>query len=321
MGSRRTGYVLCAVAAPLFALAGIVGTIAIQGGFPALGLAAFRTYGGAILLLPFVLLALRRFPRRSIIPIALYAAIGIVASQGMYFEAIGRMGVALPLVISYLAPLMVAVYQRLRLGERLPPYAYAAMVTAVGGVGIVVLTGSGGIGALPVEGLLLSLGVAITFAIQLILGARQPTEVGAFARAGASLAVASLMWLVLVPIWTLPFDVVDQSAELAGRIDAAVPVWASLVWLMVLGSAVPFALVLAGAVRIGAGAASMIAMIEPIAGTLLAWAVLGQALTGWQLAGIGIAVGGVAVVEQARIRRIRTVEMLEAVPLVGPEDR
>lgn len=297
----------------MFAMAGIVAAIAIQGGVAPLDVAAFRIYVGALLLLPFVLIALRAFHRRSIIPVVLYAAIGVVISQGAYFEAISRMDIALALVISYLAPLPVAAYERVHLGVRLPGYAYGAMVLAVGGVAIAVLAGSGGIGAVSTAGLALAFLCMITFAVQIVLATRMPREVGPLASAGSAIVVAALLWIPIAPLWTMPFDVVGDLVPLGGRFDVDVPVWMPLVWIALLGSALPFAIVIAGTQRIGAGAASMIGMIEPVSGSLIAWVLLGQALTPLQVIGIVATIGGVALVEQARIRRRRA----HAVALAG----
>lgn len=290
------------LAAPLFALAGIVAAVAIQGGVPPLDVAAFRVYAGALLLLPFVLLAIRSFRRRSIIPVVLYAAIGVVISQGAYFEAISRMDVALALVIVFLAPLPVAAYERIHLGVRLPGYAYGAMAVAVGGVATAVLAGSGGIGAVSPAGVVLAFLCMGTFAVQIILASRMPREVGPLASAGSAIVVAALLWIPIAPLWGMPFDLFGDLVPLGGRFDVDVPVWLPLAWIALLGSALPFAVVIAGTQRVGPGAASMIGMIEPVAGSLLAWLLLGQALTPLQILAIAATIGGVAVVEQARIR-------------------
>lgn len=318
MGSRRTGYLLCVIAAPLFAFAGIVGAIAIQGGIAPIEVAAFRSYAGALLLLPFVLLSIRAFRRRSIVPVVLYAAIGVVVSQGAYFEAIGRMDIALALVIVFVAPLPVAAYERIHLGVRLPGYAYAAMAVAIGGVATAVLAGSGGIGAVSPVGVALALLCMATFAVQIVLATRMPREVGPLASAGSAIVVAALLWIPIAPLWDMPFGVVGDLVPLGGRVDVDVPVWLPLVWIALLGSALPFAVVIAGTQRVGAGAASMIAMIEPVAGSLLAWVLLGQALAPLQVVGIAATVGGVAVVEQARIRLRRVPPVTSAADGVPP---
>ncbi len=321
MSHRTAGIVIVVFACTLFASTGVVARIAIDGGLDPTQVAAVRTYGGALLLLPFVLRAWRGFSRTMIVPITAYALIGVFASQGLYFEAISRMDIALALVISYIAPLPVALYQRLRLGERLPPWAYAAMVVAIGGLALSVLGGSG-VGELTALGLVLAFLCMATFAVMLILGPRQPTTMGPFARAGAPLLLAGVAWFVVCPVWTVPWGEMGTTVPLSGAFDLAVPLWATIAWVVVVGSAIAFAIILAGAVRVGAGTASMLGMTEPIVGALLAWVILGQALTAIQAAGIVITVVAVGVVEQARSRRIRRPEIPDPLaPLADPDPR
>ena len=79
--SYRTGAVLVIIACTFFALNGIVASIAIDGGLAPVSVAAVRTVGGALFLLPFVVIVWRRFTRAMLLPIVAYAAIGIFASH------------------------------------------------------------------------------------------------------------------------------------------------------------------------------------------------------------------------------------------------
>lgn len=320
MSHRTAGALIVVFACMLFASTGVVARIAIDGGLDPMQVAAVRTYGGALLLLPFVLRVWRSFSRSMIAPITAYAVIGVFASQGLYFEAISRMDVALALVISYIAPLPVALYQRLRLGERLPIWAYAAMVVAVGGLALAVLGGNG-VGDLTALGLVLAFLCMATFAVMLILGPRQPSQVGPLARAGAPLLLAGAAWFVVCPVWTVPWGEMGARVPLGGSLDVTVPLWATIAWVVLVGSALAFAIILAGTARVGAGTASMLGMTEPIVGALLAWVVLGQALTAPQVLGIVVTVAAVGVVERARARSIRAVEVPDALAPLADQPR
>lgn len=302
MTAYRTGALLVIVACAFFALNGIVARIAIDGGLPPATVAAVRTVGGALFLLPSVVLARRRFTRSMALPIVGYAAVGIFASQALYFQTLGYLDVALALVLSYIAPLPVAIYQHVRRGERLPRYAYLVMVVAVGGVALSVLGGSGGVGAVSAIGVAFGVATMITFAAMLLLSPRQPAELGPIVRAGAPMLVAGLLYLVLVPPWTFPFGTLGDAVPLDGRIHLDVPLWTTLIWVIVLGSVVPFVLVLAGNARVGSGAASMLGMTEPVVGSIAAWVILGQALAPLQVVGIVLTVGCLIAVERARLR-------------------
>ena len=84
MISRRTGYILVILGSALFACTGVLSKAAIDGGVAPLELAAFRSYGAGLILLPFFLLSVRRLSRRDLVPILLFALIGIVLAQGLY---------------------------------------------------------------------------------------------------------------------------------------------------------------------------------------------------------------------------------------------
>ena len=96
------------VAGVLWGLNGVFSRIAIDGGIEPLELGSWRAIAAALILLPFVLLNVRRIERSMLVPIALFGVIGIVASQGLFFESISRIDVALALVIVYTAPIPVA---------------------------------------------------------------------------------------------------------------------------------------------------------------------------------------------------------------------
>ena len=307
---------------PCSALNGIVARIAMDGGLAPVSVAAVRTVGGAIFLLPFVVIVWRRFTRSMILPVVAYAAVGIFASQGLYFQTLSYLDVALALVLSYLAPIPVAIYQHVRRGEKLPPYAYVVMVVAIGGVALSVLGDSGGIGAVSVIGVAFGIATMITFAAMILLSTTQPSELGPMARAGAPMLVAAVLYLIVVPPWTFPWGMLGDTVELAGRFHLEVPLWSTLIWVVVFGSVVPFALILAGNARVGSGAASMLGMWEPVVGSLAAWVILGQVLAPLQVLGIVITVVAVGIVEYARMRYVHGVDVPDVLaPLADGDPR
>lgn len=285
---------------------------AIDGGVTPIELAAVRSYGAALLLLPFLLPVIRRIRRADLVPLALFALIGIVFAQGFYYQAIARMDIAVALVIVYTGPLLVAAYQRAFHRERLPLVGYLAMCLAVGGVAVTVLGGAGGIGAISLIGVLFAVLTAFSFAGQAIFGARQPAALPPLARTGASMVIAALLWFPIAPVWSLPFGLAGEPTHLAGHIDASIPIGVAVGYAMVFGSVVPYAMLIAGFGRIGAGAGSMAGMAEPIVAPILAWFALGQRLSPLQIVGIALTVACVAIVERQRFRLRSADEVLVA---------
>lgn len=302
--TSRVGYLCVAAAAALWGFNGVFSRIAIDGGVGPLQLGAGRAFAAALVLLPFLLPHARRIERSMLLPIFLFGLFGIVLSQGLFFEAISRLDVALALVIVYTAPIPVAAYQRLRFAEVLPMKAYLGMLVAIVGVAMAVL-GGGGITSVDTAGLLFAFATAAAYAMQVILAARQPAALPPLARTGAAMLTASAIWMVIVPVWTLPFDVLRLPEELQGRIDIAVPVWFAVAWVVLLGTIVAYLLFLVGASRIGPGATSVVGMIEPILAAFVAWILLGQSLTAVEAAGIVLAIAAITYVERSRMSQHR----------------
>ena len=86
-----------------------------------------------------------------------------------------------------------------------------------------------------------------------------------------------------------------------GGVGVTAPAGGALLWIVVLGGAIPYVLLLAGSVRIGAGAMGVIEMTQPLIGAAAAWLVLGQALSPLQVAGILLSVSCLVVVERSRL--------------------
>ena len=109
----------------------------------------------------------------------------------------------------------------------------------------------------------------------------------------------------MVPPWTLPFDLLDETTSFDGRVGFSLPVWTAVVFVVVIGTVAVYGTWVAGTSLIGAGAASVVGMTEPMLGAIFAWVLLAQSLTAIQSIGIATTAGGIIVVEQARVRRLR----------------
>ena len=233
-----------------------------------------------------------------------FALAGFVASQGFYFQAISRVDIAVVLVIVFTAPLVVALYQRLVHDESLPHYAYGAMGVAVLGLALAVL-GSGNVGSISLVGVGLAVLTMIAYSVTVLIASRPKSNLPPLVRTGTGLGIAALVWLAMVPPWTLPFDLLSETTSFDGRIGFSLPVWTAVVFVVVVGTVAVYGTWVAGASLVGAGAASVVGMAEPMLGAIFAWSLLAQSLTAVQSVGIAMTAGGIIVVEQARVRRLR----------------
>jgi drug/metabolite transporter (DMT)-like permease len=301
------GYAMV-LASGLFAAGnGVFASLIIDAGVDPAALAATRIYGAALILVWLFLPHVRKLRRGHILPLALFGLIGLVLGQGAYFQAISNADVALVLVIIFTAPLVVAVYERIHLKEQLPLYAWLAILVSVGGVTLAIL-GEGGIPAISLVGFLFAFVAMIAYAVSVILAARLPTAFPPLARTGACMVVAAVIWAFVIPPWTLPFDKLGDTTTFDGRFGFSLPVWVAVLFVILIGSVGVYVTWVGGTSLVGAGASSMVGMVEPVAGALLAYGLLGQALAPTQALGVAIAVAGIVVVERARVRTARATE-------------
>ncbi len=301
------GYAMV-LASGLFAAGnGVFASLIIDAGVDPAALAAARIYGAALILVWLFLPHVRKLRRGHILPLALFGLIGLVLGQGAYFQAISNADVALVLVIIFTAPLVVAVYERIHLKEQLPLYAWLAILVSVGGVTLAIL-GEGGIPAISLVGFIFAFAAMIAYAVSVILAARLPTAFPPLARTGACMVVAAVIWAFVIPPWTLPFDKLGDTTTFDGRFGFSLPVWVAVLFVILIGSVGVYVTWVGGTSLVGAGASSMVGMVEPVAGALLAYGLLGQALAPTQALGVAIAVAGIVVVERARVRSARATE-------------
>ena len=301
------GYAMV-LASGLFAAGnGVFASLIIDAGVDPAALAATRIYGAALILIWLFLPHVRKLRRGHILPLALFGLIGLVLGQGAYFQAISNADVALVLVIIFTAPLVVAVYERIHLKEQLPLYAWLAILVSVGGVTLAIL-GEGGIPAISLVGFIFAFVAMIAYAVSVILAARLPTAFPPLARTGACMVVAAVIWAFVIPPWTLPFDKLGDTTTFDGRFGFSLPVWVAVLFVILIGSVGVYVTWVGGTSLVGAGASSMVGMVEPVAAALLAYGLLGQALAPTQALGIAIAVAGIVVVERARVRSARATE-------------
>jgi drug/metabolite transporter (DMT)-like permease len=78
------------------------------------------------------------------------------------------------------------------------------------------------------------------------------------------------------------------------------PVWALVLWVIVLGTIVPFSLVVGALRHISATRTGVTAMLEPVVATITAWAWLRESLSPVQLGGAAVVLVGIGLAQTAR---------------------
>ena len=73
-----------------------------------------------------------------------------------------------------------------------------------------------------------------------------------------------------------------------------------MVWMVVLGTIIPFALVVSALRHISATRTGITGMLEPVLAIVVAWAWLGETLNPLQLSGATVTLAGIAMAQTSR---------------------
>ncbi|HEX5449809.1 MAG TPA: DMT family transporter [Gaiellaceae bacterium] len=298
----RLGYAMAATAAVLWGVNGAVSKVILSTGLSSERLAQARSLGAAIGLVLFLLVTTPerlRLSRRELLYLAAFGIGGLAFVQWFYFLAIHRLAIGVALLIEYLAPLLVALWARLVYREHVRQRIWLALALAL--VGLTLIVNLFGGGTLSTAGILFALGGALAYTLYVLLaehavGDRDPVSLLAW-----GFLFASVFWALLVPWWSFPWHTFTADTSLHGHLASVHwPVWLLAEWMVVLGTIVPFFLLVSALRHLSATRVGIIAMLEPVAGALIAWVWLGETLDGVQLAGAGVVLAAIVLAQTAR---------------------
>src|SRR3954471_2995830 len=289
-------------AGTLFALNGVISKVILKSGLSSMRLTEVRCTG-ALVGLTLIVLATRpqalRTDRRELVRLMLFGVFGVALVQLFYFLAIRRLDIGVSLVIQYLGPLFVALFVRFVLKEQVRRRLWLALAAAIIGLTLVVDLWHGV--SLDGLGVLWSLASAVTFAGYMLMAEKAVGD-----RDGVSLLVfgfffASIFWAVAQPWWSFPFHVPARTVSLLGNLSEwHLPVWSLILWMVVVGTIIPFFLIVGSMRHISATRAGITAMVEPVVASVIAYAWLDETLSATQLVGGAIVLCGIVLAQSAR---------------------
>lgn len=306
MLTKLRGEIYLFLGALFFAFNGIISKIVLIDSVSAWRLTQART-GGAFILLFLFYMTFRRHelkPTRTEFPwLILFGVVGVTFVQAFYFVAIERMYVGIALLIEFTAPIWILLFLRFVLKREVPRTLWFAIALAFSGLLMITQIWSGlsvdQIGL--IAAFLDALALAGYFLIADHLGKTKSS--GAISTWGFGISFVVLS--VALPIWNWPFEILTKEINLLGRFEGqTLPGWALLLWIMVMGTLIPYICVIAGLKLMSASTASIFGMIEPVLAGIFAWWWLTERLTGIQLIGCLVVILGISVADRARQRGI-----------------
>ncbi|MFK4803190.1 EamA family transporter [Streptomyces sp. MPA0124] len=310
-GSRGkgTGLGLALASAVAFGGSGVAAKPLIEAGLDPLHVVWLRVAGAALVMLPLAVRH-RALLRRRPALVAGYGLLAVAGVQACYFAAISRIPVGVALLVEYLAPALVLGW--VRFVQRRPVTRAAALgvVLAVGGLACVVEVWSGlGFDAL---GLLLALGAACCQVGYFVLsdqgsdaGDEAPDPLGVIAY---GLLVGAAVLTVVARPWSMDWSVLAGTASMDGTSVAAALL---LAWIVLIATVLAYVTGIVAVRRLSPQVAGVVACLEAVIATVLAWVLLGEHLSAPQI------VGGVVVLAGALIAQSSTPSKGSATPVAG----
>ncbi|MFJ8467861.1 EamA family transporter [Streptomyces swartbergensis] len=310
---KGVGLGLALLSAVAFGGSGVAAKPLIEAGLDPLHVVWLRVAGAALVMLPLAVRHRALLRRRP----GLLAGFGLLAVAGVqacYFAALSRIPVGVALLIEYLAPALVLGWVRFVQRRPVTRAAAVGVVLAVGGLACVVEVWSG-LG-FDVLGLLLALGAACCQVGYFILsdqgsdaGDEAPDPLGVIAY---GLLVGAAVLTAVARPWSMDWSVLAGTARMDGTPVAAI---ALLAWIVLVATVVAYVTGVLAVRRLSPQVAGVVACLEAVIATVLAWVLLGEHLSAPQLA------GGVIVLVGAFIAQSSTPSKGSGQPVAsgGPE--
>ncbi|MFD9462081.1 DMT family transporter [Streptomyces sp. NPDC060027] len=294
---RGVGLSLALVSAVAFGGSGVAAKPLIEAGLDPLHVVWLRVAGAALVMLPLAVRHRALVKRRPAL-LAGFGLLGVAGVQAFYFAAISRIPVGVALLVEYLAPALVLGW--VRFVQRRPVTRAAALgvVLAVGGLACVVEVWSGL--SFDLVGLLLALGAACCQVGYFVLsdqgsdaGDEAPDPLGVIAY---GLLVGTLVLTAVARPWTMDWSVLGGSADMNGT-----SVLASLLlgWIVLIATVVAYVTGVLSVRRLSPQVAGVVACLEAVIATVLAWVLLGEHLSAPQIVGGAVVLLGAFIAQSS----------------------
>ncbi|MER6137899.1 EamA family transporter [Streptomyces sp. NPDC001815] len=292
---RGIGLGLALGSAVAFGGSGVAAKPLIEAGLDPLHVVWLRVAGAALVMLPLAVRH-RRLVRERPALLAGFGLLAVAGVQAFYFASISRIPVGVALLVEYLAPALVLGW--VRFVQRRPVTRAAALgvVLAVGGLACVVEVWAGL--SFDVLGLLLALGAACCQVGYFVLsdqggdaGEEAPAPLGVIAY---GLLVGALVLTVVARPWGMDWSVLAGTADLDGTAVAASLL---LGWIVLIATVVAYMTGVLAVRRLSPQVAGVVACLEAVVATVLAWVLLGEHLSAPQIIGGAVVLCGALIAQ------------------------
>ena len=299
--TTRRAYLLLVGAAFFYAINGIVSKWVMEAGLSPWRLTEARTAGSLLALLLYLALKgrlrLLKPAKKEYGLLALFGIIGIAAVQSLYFFSILRLHVSIALIIEFTAPIWIVLYLRFVKKVKITNSMWLGLVAAFLGLILVGQVWKGltlnGLGV--ISSFLDALSLAAYFVLGRALGKIRSTDTVLVWGFG----ITSLLFAVIQPWWSFPFHIFKMEINLNGHFSGHhLPGWLLITFVILIGTVLPYLLVLAGVNALSPQVASIIGMLEPVLAGIFGWILLKEKFSTVQLIGAVVVLVGIFIANE-----------------------
>ncbi len=306
--NAKLGYSLYLVAAACWALNGTVSKVVLLEVGDPLRVSQFRGTGTAIILTIFVALtnrkAFRIKPKEALL-LAGYGIIGVAMCQWFYFESISRMPITISLLIEFMAPIFVVLYARFVMHVSVKNTVWLGLALAVGGLALVAQVWDGF--TLDKVGVMFALASMTTLVFMYLLGDKASQGRDPMSLLMWAFIFASIFFAILRPWGSFPWESLKAQVTPFEGGSGVYPIWPFFAFMVLVGTLMPYILVINSIRHIGGPGASIMGMTEPPIAAIAAWVVLGEIFVPVQMLGGVIMLIGIIVAQRAREQKAHEV--------------
>jgi len=286
----------------IFSFNGVISTIVLDHITP-FRLAQVRSIGAFFILLAIAFFIDReslKAPKKLIPKLAAYGVIGFAAVQAGYFLGIQRgVPLSLVLIIEFTAPIWIALWIKYVRKTYVPGSMWIAIALSLLGLTLLAQVWNGL--SFDLLGLLGALISAFALTAYFLIGKSFGTSRSALSLTVWGLGMATLAWSSSMPIWNFPFEVFSIDMDLQGVFAGnTLPGWVLILWVITMGTIVPYIFVISGLRLLSASTSSVIGMMEPVFAGIFAWIWLEQSWNSIQLLGAAVVLVGIFIADRAR---------------------
>ncbi|WP_037650198.1 EamA family transporter [Streptomyces flavidovirens] len=293
---RSAGLGLALASAFAFGGSGVAAKPLIEAGLDPLHVVWLRVAGAALVMLP-VAWRHRDLLRRKPALLAGFGLLAVAGVQAFYFASLSRIPVGVALLIEYLAPALVLGWVRFVQRRPVTRAAAAGVVLAVGGLACVVEVWAGL--SFDALGLLFALGAACCQVGYFVLSDQGSADEDAADPLGViayGLLIGAAVLTVVARPWGMAWSLLATDADMGG---ADVPAALLLGWIVLIATVVAYVTGVVSVRRLSPQVAGVVACLEAVIATVLAWVLLREHLSAPQIIGGAVVLIGAFIAQSS----------------------